>query len=290
MGRNVIEISLRTIRFAKSDFDSEPRTHAISRAMLTEKQLADLLPKVESLAGEAGKAILAHYQTGTPIITKVDGSPVTAADHASDAILVPGLEALTPGIPVVSEEGVEAGRVPDISGGSFWLVDPLDGTKEFIAGTGEFTVLIGLIQAGRPVLGVMLAPVSGEMYSASAPHAAWSVSSAGRQALQARSLPANGEITVTTSFRRANERLESYLATLPVGQRIPRRSAFKFAEVARGAADLYPGFGVSYEWDTAAGHALVLAAGGTVTLVDGSPLTYGKLGFRNPDILVLGRR
>jgi len=258
--------------------------------MLIEKQLADLLPNVESLARQAGAAILSHYQTGTPIITKGDGSPVTAADHASDAILVPGLESFTPAIPVVSEEGVEAGRVPDISGGSFWLVDPLDGTKEFIAGTGEFTVLIGLIQAGRPVLGVMLAPVSGEMYSASAPDAAWAVTPTGRQALHARPLPANGKIAVTTSFRRANERLEAYLATLPVETRIPRRSAFKFAEVARGVADLYPGFGVSYEWDTAAGHALVLAAGGAVTLVDGSPLSYGKPTFKNPDILVLGRR
>lgn len=257
--------------------------------MLTEKQRIELLPFVETLARRAGKAILELYESGTPAIVKSDGSPVTAADHASDAIIVPGLEALTPRIPVVSEEGVEAGRVPDISGGDFWLVDPLDGTKEFIAHTDEFTVLIGLVEQGIPVLGVMYAPVADELYSAAFPGTAYGVTSAGRERLHVRK-PPNGLLTVTSSFRRTNEHLERYLATLPVGERVRRRSAFKFADVARGAADLYPGFGLSYEWDTAAGHALVLAAGGAVTQADGLPLAYGKPAFRNPDILVLGGR
>lgn len=269
--------------------DNAP-THAISPRMLTEKQRIELLSAVEALARQAGAAILKLYQTGTPTIVKSDGSPVTAADHASDAILSPGLAALTPDIPVVSEEGVEAGHVPDISGGSFWLVDPLDGTKEFIGQTGAFTVLIGLIEDGKPTLGVMYAPVADELYAAAGPGHAWSVTRAGREAVHVRQLPTNGLLTVTSSYRRTNEQLERYLATLPVGERIRRRSAFKFGDVARGAADLYPGFGTSYEWDTAAGHALVLAAGGTVTQVDGSPLGYGKPGFKNPDILVIGGR
>ena len=258
--------------------------------MLTEKQRIDLLPAVENLARQAGAAILKLYQSGTPTIVKKDGSPVTAADLASDAILRPGLGALTPAIPVVSEEGVEAGEIPDISGGSFWLVDPLDGTKEFIGGTGEFTVLIGLVEDGVPTLGVIYGPVSDELYAAAVPSAAWGISKAGREALHARKPPADGRLTVTSSYRRANSTLETYLQTIPVGERLRRRSAFKWADVARGAADLYPGFGTSYEWDTAAGHALVLAAGGSVTLVDGSPLAYGKPKFLNPDILVMGGR
>jgi len=258
--------------------------------MLTEKQRADLLPAVEDLARRAGSAIVALYQTDTPTIFKGDGSPVTAADHASDAILTPGLSALTPDIPVVSEEGVEAGIVPDVSGGSFWLVDPLDGTKEFISGSGEFTVLIGLIENGIPVLGVMYGPVQDTLYAAAAPGIAWEVLKGERTALKARLPPADGLLTVTSSFRWPSERLEKYLATLSIAERLRRRSAFKFADVAAGRADLYPGFGLSYEWDTAAGHALVLAAGGSVTRVDGSLLAYGKEGFRNPDILVRGAR
>jgi 3'(2'), 5'-bisphosphate nucleotidase len=258
--------------------------------MLTEKQRLDLLPAVETLARQAGAAILKLYQSGTPTIIKRDGSPVTAADHASDAILRPGLAGLTPAIPVVSEEGVEAGEVPDISGGTFWLVDPLDGTKEFIGQTGEFTVLIGLIEDGRPTLGTIYGPVADELYSAAVPNSAWGVTKAGREALQARRPPADGRLTVTSSYRRTNSALEAYLETVSVGERIRRRSAFKWADVARGAADLYPGFGVSYEWDTAAGHALVIAAGGSATLVDGSPLAYGKPKFLNSDILVIGAR
>jgi 3'(2'), 5'-bisphosphate nucleotidase len=258
--------------------------------MLTEKQRVTLLPAVEGLARQAGAAIMKFYKSGTPVIVKSDGSPVTAADRAADAILSPGLAALTPGIPVVSEEGVEAGLRPDISGGSFWLVDPLDGTKEFINQTDAFTVLIGLIEGGRPVLGVMYAPVTDELYAAALPHHAWHVTEAGREPIHVRPAPADGRLTVTSSYRRTNEQLERYLETMPVGERVRRRSAFKFGDVARGAADLYPGFGLSYEWDTAAGHALVLAAGGSVTRVDGSPLIYGKPGFKNPDILVWGSR
>jgi 3'(2'), 5'-bisphosphate nucleotidase len=258
--------------------------------MLTAKELTALLDKVETLARQAGAAIMAHYQKGPQIITKSDGSPVTAADLAADAIIVPGLEALTPDIPVVSEEGVEAGRVPDISGGSFWLVDPLDGTKEFIAGTGEFTVLIGLVQQGAPVLGVMYGPVADELYAGAVPGTAWGVAQGRRTALSARAVPESGLLTVTSSFRWPSARLDKFLDTLPVGERVRRRSAFKYADVARGAVDLYPAFGLSYEWDSAAGHALVAAAGGNVTLVDGGPLAYGKPEFKNPDLLVVGRR
>lgn len=257
--------------------------------MLTEKQRTDLLPAVETLARRAGRAILDAQAAGVEIIVKRDGSPVTSADHASDAILVPALAALTPDIPVVSEEQVEAGNIPDISGGSFWVIDPLDGTKEFIAGTGEFTVLIGLIEAGQPTLGVMYGPVADELYGAVVPGQAWGETGAGREPLQARRPPDSGLLTVTSSYRRTDEKMEAYLATLPIGERIRRRSAFKFADVARGSADLYPGFGLSHEWDTAAGHALVVAAGGRVTTVDGQPLAYGKERFRNPDILIWGR-
>ena len=258
--------------------------------MLTAKQLTDLLPHVEDLSRMAGQAILGHYRTGAAIITKSDGSPVTAADRDSDAIIVPRLESLTPGIPVVSEEGVEAGRIPNVSGGRFWLVDPLDGTKEFIAGTADFTVLIGLIENGVPVLGVMLAPVTGELYSAAAPDTAWLVTAGGRQKITARLPAADGRLSVTSSFRKPSARLEDYLASLKIGERLARRTAFKFADIARGATDVYPGIGTSYEWDTAAGHAIVRAAGGSVTTLEGAPLPYGKPDFRNPDILVVGRR
>jgi 3'(2'), 5'-bisphosphate nucleotidase len=258
--------------------------------MLTEKQLAALLPEIESLARQAGAAILGLYQTGTPVIVKADGSPVTAADLASDAILTLGLENLTPDIPVVSEEGVEAGRIPDISGGSFWLVDPLDGTREFIAESGEFTVLIGLVEGGRPVLGVMYSPVRDVLTAAALPGTALEVAQGDRIALKVRRPPVDGRLTVATSYAKSSAKLEHYLGSQPIGERIVTRSALKFADVARGAADLYPGLGLSYEWDTAAGHALVLAAGGRVTAIDGSPLAYGKPDFRNPDILAVGAR
>jgi 3'(2'), 5'-bisphosphate nucleotidase len=258
--------------------------------MLTEKQRAALLPDVEDLARRAGAAILGLYQSGTPVIVKADGSPVTAADLASDAILTPGLAALTPDIPVVSEEGVEAGRIPDISGGSFWLVDPLDGTREFIAESGHFTVLIGLVEAGRPVLGVMYGPVQDEIYAAALPDIAWQVTAGGRKAMRVRRPAEDGHLTVTTSYPKSSGKLERYLDSLPIGERIVTRSAFKFADVARGSADIYPGLGLSYEWDTAAGHALVAAAGGRVTMLDGAPLAYGKPGFKNPDILAVGGR
>ena len=136
---------------------------------MTDTAAASLLPKVRTIAHEAGQVILRFYNDGIDAATKVDGSPVTQADLAAEHVITPALHHIAPGIPVVAEEAVSAGNRPDISGGRFWLVDPLDGTKEFISRNGEFTVNIALIDGGRPVLGVVYAPATGDLYAACGP-------------------------------------------------------------------------------------------------------------------------
>jgi 3'(2'), 5'-bisphosphate nucleotidase len=258
--------------------------------MLTENQRVALLPAVEILARRAGAAILGLYQSGTPVIVKHDGSPVTAADHASDAILRPGLAALTPDIPVVSEEGVEAGDVPDISGGNFWLVDPLDGTKEFIKRNGEFTVNIGEVVDGVPVAGVVFAPALGRLFVGSQADGAFETDAelANVRAIVARPRPADG-LVVVGSRSHSDAQTEAFLKSLKVREFKSAGSSLKFCLVAAGEADLYPRTGPTMEWDTAAGHAVLLAAGGDVTNWDGTRFCYGKPGFNNPGFIACGR-
>jgi 3'(2'), 5'-bisphosphate nucleotidase len=249
--------------------------------------LARLLPEVRALAREAGRAILAHYDSPPAPTHKQDGSPVTQADFDADAIISPGLARLTPHLPVVSEES-RHGDATNARG--FWLVDPLDGTRDFLARTGEFTVNIGLVWDGEPVLGVMHVPVGDLSYAATVPGGAVVARGAGSDTpMRVRDVPAAGLTVVQSRFRGRQQGVDEFLTRHQVHEVIQRGSAVKFCDVAAGIADIYPCFGPSYEWDTAAGHAIVNAAGGRVTLPDGSAFSYAKKDFLNGPFVAWGR-
>ncbi len=243
--------------------------------------LADLLPDIVALADEAGAVIMDHYRGEIEIKTKADSSPVTAADEAGEAVILAGLAKLAPEIPVVAEEKVAAGDIPDLDAGPFWLVDPLDGTKEFINKNGEFTVNIALIDKDGPALGVVLAPAREKAWWGTRGEGAHLRDETGAVTkIQVRSKPASG-LTAVASRSHSDEKTEKYLDEVGATERISAGSSLKFCLVAEGKADLYPRFGPTMEWDVAAGHAVLVAAGGEVTTLDGAPFLYRKPDFRN---------
>ncbi len=251
---------------------------------------AALAEPLLALARRAGAVILTHYRRHVAVETKADGSPVTVADRAAEAVILEGLAALTPDIPVVSEEAFAAAATPPAPADTFWLVDPLDGTKEFLRRNDNFTVNIALIQRCRPVLGVVHAPVAGATYWTRAPGHAMLDDGDGRaRAIAARAAPAEGLTVVGSRAHGKGAKFEDILARHQVARRITVGSSIKFCLLARGTADLYPRFGTTMEWDTAAGQALLVAAGGRVETVDGEPLAYGKPGFENPPFIARGR-
>ena len=238
------------------------------------------------LALEAGKEILTFYRRGTTVRLKDDRSPVTEADCAADRLIVAGLRAADPHIPVISEESTCARAAP--ADGHFWLVDPLDGTREFIARTGEFTVNIALIEGGRPVLGVLHAPAQGETYLADGQGGALHiVGEEAPQTIRARPVPDAGPAVVASRSHRDAE-TDAFIAALHPSRTASAGSALKFGLLARGEADFYPRFGRTMEWDTAAGHAVLAAAGGRVHDLSGAELGYGKTGFVNPPFVARG--
>jgi len=209
---------------------------------------------------------------------------------AAEAIILPALAELLPGLPCVAEEAVSIGQIPKIDPkGRFLLVDPLDGTREFLVRNGEFTVNIALIEAGRPVLGVVHLPALGTTYIGGPEGATLSTAGSPPQPIHARRKPADGVIVLASRAHGQNDVLERFLEGERVAERIAAGSSLKFCRLAEGIADLYPRFGRTMEWDTAAGHAVLAAAGGSVRLVDGEPLTYGKPNFINPDFIARGR-
>jgi len=247
---------------------------------------APLLPALEDMARQAAAAILDVYGRDFAVDHKGDDSPVTDADRRAEAIILAGLAALTPGVPVVAEEEVAAGRIPDIGTGPFWLVDPLDGTKEFVKRNGEFTVNIGLIQSGIPAAGVVLQPTLGLLWSGAGPGTASAVGADGmRRPIACRRPPATGAVVVTSRSHRDPARMAAWMAPLAEPILDFAGSSLKFCRVAEGSADFYPRFGPTSEWDVAAAHAVLLAAGGEVVTFDGIPLAYAKPNFRNPDFL-----
>jgi 3'(2'), 5'-bisphosphate nucleotidase len=247
-----------------------------------------LLPEIVALADRAGAVILEHYHDDVAVRAKADASPVTAADEAAEAVILARLAELTPGIPVVAEETVCAGRVPDIDDGPFWLVDPLDGTKEFLSRNGEFTVNIALIEAREPVLGVVLAPARSQAWWGARDKSATARDADGRtRAIAVRKVPAQGLVAIASRSHRDAE-TQAFLDRSGVADCISAGSSLKFCLVAEGKADLYPRFGRTMEWDVAAGHAVLSAAGGRVTTKDGAPLTYRKPGFENPPFIARG--
>jgi 3'(2'), 5'-bisphosphate nucleotidase len=249
---------------------------------------ADGIDDLTALAEEAGRAILGHYAAGAGAETKADGTPVTAADTDAEAIILAGLARLAPGIPAVGEEMMAAGARPAV-GRRFWLVDPMDGTKEFLARTGEFTVNIALVEDGAPVLGVIHAPVAGDTY-VGGPAGAFLREAHGAQTrLVARAVPASALVGVASRRHAVGGRTDLRLAELGCTERRNVGSSLKFCLIARGEADVYVRYGETCEWDTAAGQAILEAAGGRVEDLQGRRLAYGKPGFLNTGFVAWGR-
>ncbi|MFN8893598.1 MAG: 3'(2'),5'-bisphosphate nucleotidase CysQ [Betaproteobacteria bacterium] len=251
-----------------------------------------LLAEVEAVAEEAAALILEVYATDFAVLGKADASPVTVADERAEAHLVAALQRLAPGVPVVAEEAAARGEVPAV-GARFWLVDPLDGTREFVSRNGEFTVNIALVEDGSPVLGVVQVPVQRRRYAGLVGQGAWCEDAEGRRAITCRAVPPVGELVVASSRSHGDEAaLRGWLAGQGLAGRPLRHraagSSLKFGLLACGEADLYPRLGRTMEWDTAAGHAVLRAAGGEVCMLDGAPLRYGKPGFENPHFVARG--
>lgn len=247
-----------------------------------------LLDLAFRLAAEAGTKILEVRARGFDTQRKSDHSPVTEADHAAEAVIVAGLRAAYPGIPVVAEEEIAAGHVPDHAS-EFWLVDPLDGTREFAAGRDEFAVCIGLVRDGRAVIGAVGAPAQGKVYGGIVGRGAWVRDAAGEHVIRTRSVPAAGLGVVASRHDADDPRLVPFLAGRKIGSLLNIGSALKFCKVAEGSADLYPRFGRTMEWDTAAAQAVVEAAGGRVVeAIGGAHFHYGKKGWENPGFICTG--
>jgi 3'(2'), 5'-bisphosphate nucleotidase len=253
--------------------------------MSSTQHFESLLVPVLDLAGKAGAAILRHYGPQIEVRSKADASPVTAADDEAEAIIVEGLGRLTPDIAVVSEEAFARGEISTEAPARFWLVDPLDGTKEFIKRNGEFTVNIALIDVGRPILGVVAAPALSIAYAGAGEGNAREWRDGHVRAVKVRTEPAEGLTVVASRSHGDAEALDRWLAGRKVVDTRQAGSSLKFCLVAAGEADLYPRFGRTMEWDTAAGHAVLAAAGGQVRTLAGEELRYGKPGFENPHFI-----
>jgi 3'(2'), 5'-bisphosphate nucleotidase len=247
-----------------------------------------LLPEIVALADRAGAVILEHYHGEVAARAKADASPVTAADEAAEAVILARLAELTPDTPAVAEETVASGHMPEIEQAPFWLVDPLDGTKEFLSRNGEFTVNIALIEGREPVLGVVLAPARGQAWWGARGKGAVARDADGRtRAIAVRKIPPGGPVAIASRSHRDVE-TQAFLDQAGVAECISAGSSLKFCLIAEGKADLYPRFGRTMEWDTAAGHAVLAAAGGRVTTRDGAPFLYRKPGFENPPFIARG--
>jgi 3'(2'), 5'-bisphosphate nucleotidase len=251
-----------------------------------------LLDTAIRAAHAAGEAIMRIYAEPFEVMQKEDKTPVTEADLASERIIVEMLTAAFPEIPIVSEETApEDGFKPPAA--RFWVVDPLDGTKEFIAKNGEFCVCIGLVEDERPVMGVVYGPARGVTYGANGPGSAIRIAGGGpREPIHARAASSEGVVVIHSRTNENSRRLAEYFSTkpVPVVQRVSCGSALKFGVLAAGEADLYPRFGTTMEWDTAAGQAILEAAGGSVvTIATGEHLRYGKHDLKNEGFVAWGK-
>ena len=232
--------------------------------------------KIVELARQAGKTILEFYDTDYEVETKDDDSPVTQADIAADELICAGLAKIAPEIPIISEEG---NKILPEGAQRFWLVDPLDGTKGFISKTGQFTVNIGLIENGKPVLGVIYVPTQDKMYYGIIDESG-NRAFADEKPISCRKVPPEGMVVVASKSHRC-EQTDEFIAKLKVQKFAPAASSLKFCLLAEGAADSYPRFSPTMEWDTAAGHAILLAAGGSMKNPDGTEFQYAKPKFLN---------
>ena len=245
-----------------------------------------LLDDIAIAAREAGEAILEIVAAGFEVQSKSDRSPVTQADRTAELIILAALARAAPAIPVIAEEEVAAGRIP-AHGEDYFLVDPLDGTKEFIRGGEDYTVNIGLIMRGTPRLGVVFAPATGVLHGGLAGYGAWVEAGHRRRLISAR--PRGDPLLAVASKSHFNQATADYLEQAASGcGHVAVGSSLKFCIVAEGRADIYPRLSPTSEWDTAAGHAILLAAGGQVAGPDGAPLRYGKPAFINRGFVATG--
>ncbi|WP_022694277.1 3'(2'),5'-bisphosphate nucleotidase CysQ [Ponticaulis koreensis] len=260
---------------------------------------AELSDKLVKAAIDAGVVIMEVYNAadGINTDTKSDDSPVTIADQKAEDLILKVLKEVTPTVPVLAEESVAAGNIPDV-GEQFYLVDPLDGTKEFIKKGTDFTVNIALILHGRPIMGVVYAPARNHIWVAEGPATAWEAdvapggdvpAEADRKPLKIRKLPEAGVTAVASKSHRTPE-TDEFLGKFNVAELVSMGSSLKFCMIAAGEADLYPRLGRTMEWDTGAAHAVISAAGGRVLTLEGIDLTYGKKerGYDNPHFVVYG--
>jgi 3'(2'), 5'-bisphosphate nucleotidase len=254
--------------------------------MMNDAALLDLATR---LAAAAGTAILAIRDRGFQVQHKADRSVVTEADHAAEALIVTGLRGALPHCVIVAEEEVAAGKIT-AAAPEVWLVDPLDGTREFTSGGNDFAVNIGLVRNGRPVLGVVGVPATGEIFGGIVGARAWRQKDGNRTPIAVRTPPAAGLTIVASRHHGDQAQLDAYLAGRKVAEVVNFGSSLKFCRVAEGEADLYPRFGRTMEWDTCAPQAVLEAAGGTVETLDGRPLGYAKPGWDNPHFVCWGRR
>ena len=238
-----------------------------------------LIDDLAEAAREAGEAILEVVRRGFDVEAKQDSSPVTEADRAAELIILAALARAAPGVPVIAEEEVAAGRIP-AHDDTYFLVDPLDGTKEFVRGGHDYTVNIGLIERGTPKLGVVFAPATGRLHGGCVGAGAWLDEGQGRRSIRTRERGA--EMTAVASKSHLNQATMDYLeAAAGKCSYVSIGSSLKFCILAEGRADIYPRAAPTSEWDTAAGHAVLLAAGGLVDGPDGDRLRYGKPAFLN---------
>ncbi|MGH7068787.1 MAG: 3'(2'),5'-bisphosphate nucleotidase CysQ [Acetobacteraceae bacterium] len=249
-----------------------------------------LLLLATTLVRRAAQAIMVIRDQGFAVTQKPDATPVTTADRRAEALILAGLREATPEIPVIAEEEIADGRRAE-RGAVFWLVDPLDGTREFAAGRDEFAVNVGLVRMGHPVLGAVGLPASGQVYGGIVGSGAWQQDAAGQeQPISARRPPAAGLDVMASRHYATDPKLVAWLKGRPVASLTNIGSAMKFCRLAEGKADLYPRFGRTMEWDTAAPQAVLEAAGGRVSTFEGTPLRYGKPGWENPPFICTGKQ
>ncbi len=253
-----------------------------------------LVDRVRDIALRAGARIMRIRDGGFEVEAKEDRSPVTEADRQAEDLILTALAdevsgKLTGDFPVVAEESAAAGRLPEVAGTPFWLIDPLDGTKEFVKRGGEFTVNIALVDDRVPVLGVVYAPVVGRLFWGGPLGAFTSETGGPTRPIATRDVPEEGYSVVGSRSHRS-EKDDRFLSDFKVARLTPAGSSMKFCRVAAGEADLYPRMGRTMEWDTGAGHAVVVAAGGRVTTPGGAPFLYAKPGFANDSGFVVWGR
>jgi 3'(2'), 5'-bisphosphate nucleotidase len=250
---------------------------------------ADLMDEITKITAHAAEAILG-FAIETGLRSKIDGSPVTAADEAAEAVICDGLKRLAPAVPVISEEHAAREKPKPTADGSYFLVDPLDGTREFIAGRDEYTINIALMTDGAPLLGIICAPALGIFWRGVVGRGADRILATDTDVptpIRTRPRP-ESEAVVVVSRSHLEARTKNYVDGLPGTKLVQSGSSIKFCRLAEGSADLYPRLAPTHDWDIAAGHAILKAAGGSVTAPDGTDIVYGTNELLIPAFLAWG--